>query len=1081
MADREKDTSLRCHWDGDASTFADYVRKVRLAFEKMRKKRRNQLGPELVSQLSGKAWIVTQEINHKLLTQPSGAIYLIRYLEERLARIPIPDAGTRGEDLLLRLKRPMGMSMSTWCHSVREAYRKLQRALKRARLASPASEVDFGGALASGHAASEPEQPSFDSAPTEPDPAASPKATAAETLGMEGEHSPTQAELRGKGKGKLVRRGRSKSSDSSVDGSEMCELWDDLDQGLPEVLPTELIGWIMLRKSSLNAAQRLNVLSSIGNSLRAEDIERGLRGAEDELHLVEREKEGRAKGFGKGKGKNRSSFWIEQDGEWGLLLTDDCDAEDMIEQNEIHWLHARLHTVYHAHDSLATSSTTAPSSSSMVTGGDGFYEEGFWSSDPNNHGAYVWWNLEDDGEYYHVDALGTYWSWNEVSTLQEAMWSANTEEPKQIQEAYAAYEDKIRTFADSRRAAAAKSASRGFYPKGKFKGKGFRFGKKGGKGKPVTQKGSTSSPPSVMAVGGKPGSPSYTGCFICGGFDHDFRSCPRRSHGGKGHGGSQHKVFMVESFDWRTEETYTCHPISHPEVPLPVMSMDVIERPEAMGFGVIGTGATETVSGLGALENIMIQRARSGGDLLNFEVVDCPHKTFKFGNGMSQRSESMVLPQRLGTHLLSLGIFTLQAEGVPVLIGIRTLSRLGALIDCNRSAVILSAIDPTLLVPLKISSSGHLLLDLSRDWLAEGSKIMFAAATDDQTFEQYMSAAAPSACYMIQSEVTGNEVQDTDMSSLPPTSRTPFALSDVLTVEERTTCESLHYEQRAPFLSDVMAARVHEHDHSLRSSSSPIQAQDDDMSLRLLALLDLPWTVPRTADSHGVLQAVAWRRDEPSFRSQSFQQEGTESEEALVREVPPESHSACGPETSQDTWTSMQWESCGGRLLQGVSQRGEWTCMLERMRTVQIAPVVHTGFRCDRLNSVSWTDPSGHQFSGPGVGGTGTLPSETSGSSDRPRRGREVLVMNQLDRIREKKEAHLGQGYQMPMVPTMPGAKAKSSAAPSTKPEAADPEELPSHPSRKNRRPAEQAVEVVDVEQTASPPWSVVSSPPRDS
>ena len=113
MADKDRDTWLRCQWDGDASTYADYVRKVRLAFEKTRKRRRCQLGPELVSQLSGKAWIVTQEIDHKLLTQPSGAIYLIRFLEERLARVPIPDAGTRAEDLLLRLKRPMGMSMST--------------------------------------------------------------------------------------------------------------------------------------------------------------------------------------------------------------------------------------------------------------------------------------------------------------------------------------------------------------------------------------------------------------------------------------------------------------------------------------------------------------------------------------------------------------------------------------------------------------------------------------------------------------------------------------------------------------------------------------------------------------------------------------------------------------------------------------------------------------------------------------------------------------------------------------------------------------------------------------------------------
>ena len=90
------------------------------------------------------------------------------------------------------------------------------------------------------------------------------------------------------------------------------KLWADMDDGLPEVLPTEILGWIMLRRSSLNAAQRLSVLSSIENSLRAEDVEKGLRGAEDELRLHEREQAG--KGFGK---KSQMSFWVENNGEWG--------------------------------------------------------------------------------------------------------------------------------------------------------------------------------------------------------------------------------------------------------------------------------------------------------------------------------------------------------------------------------------------------------------------------------------------------------------------------------------------------------------------------------------------------------------------------------------------------------------------------------------------------------------------------------------------------------------------------------------------------------------------------------------------
>ena len=157
MSERDKDNFLRCQWDGDFSTWPDYVRRVRLAFEKTRRRRRGQLGPELVSQLSGRAWIVTQEIDHRLLTQPSGARYLVSFLEERLARVPIPDAGSQAENLLLRLRRLPGTSMATWCHQVREAYRKLQRALKRARLDVPDAKVNGPTSTTSSRPRSAPE------------------------------------------------------------------------------------------------------------------------------------------------------------------------------------------------------------------------------------------------------------------------------------------------------------------------------------------------------------------------------------------------------------------------------------------------------------------------------------------------------------------------------------------------------------------------------------------------------------------------------------------------------------------------------------------------------------------------------------------------------------------------------------------------------------------------------------------------------------------------------------------------------------------------------------------------------------
>ena len=563
MTEKDKDTSLRCHWDGDFATWPDYVRKVRLAFEKTRRRRRAQLGPDLVSQLSGRAWVVTQEIDYKALTQPNGARYLITFLEERLARVPIPDAGSQAEALLLRLRRVPGTSMATWCAQVREQYRKLQRALRRAR----GDAVEFKPGGAPSQASSKPR--------SSPEPAAEEGTEEEEAQRADEEEAEPRSPTRpssskgGKSKGKgddlrsPSRGSRSDPSDSEDEQND--NFWEDLDTGLPEVLPSELLGWIMLRKSSLNAAQRLNVLSSIGNSLKADDIEKGLRGAEDELRLVEKEREGRPKGSG--KSKHRPSFWVEHQGEWGLLLTSECDDEDLLE-GDIHWLGGLPQDQVFQTTSWETPSAPPPAVEETFMSDDGF-----WGADPSNPGAYLWWNLEADGEYYHCDSHGTFWSWSEADVWNDVLWST-PEESKPIVEAFAAYEEKMRSFQESRRASAAKNASRGFFPKGKFKGKSM-FGKKGGKGKGFgtrfASSSTSSSSPSVMAVqgGGKPGSPGYQGCFICGAKDHDYRSCPRRSRPG-GKGG---KVFMVAEEE-ELMETFVCHPLSHPERPLEIMAAD---------------------------------------------------------------------------------------------------------------------------------------------------------------------------------------------------------------------------------------------------------------------------------------------------------------------------------------------------------------------------------------------------------------------------------------------------------------------------------------------------------------------------
>ena len=54
-------------WDGEVNTWPDYARKVRLQWEKTAPRKRRQLGPELASRLTGRAWAVTPALGHKLL------------------------------------------------------------------------------------------------------------------------------------------------------------------------------------------------------------------------------------------------------------------------------------------------------------------------------------------------------------------------------------------------------------------------------------------------------------------------------------------------------------------------------------------------------------------------------------------------------------------------------------------------------------------------------------------------------------------------------------------------------------------------------------------------------------------------------------------------------------------------------------------------------------------------------------------------------------------------------------------------------------------------------------------------------
>ena len=165
-----------------------------------------------------------------------------------------------------------------------------------------------------------------------------------------------------------------------------------------------------------------------------------------------------------------------------------------------------------------------------------------------------------------------------------------------------------------------------------------------GKGKPMTAARSSSAaafqsqPSDVMVSVGQPG---YTGCFICGSKTHDFRGCPNRGpKGGKGKQSSK-GVYMVQALE-DAGGSSSSSSMARPSMAIDDVWMNQISSPDLQGHAVLDTGATETVTSLAALEAIHRRRTELLGHSDHVEVIPGPGKVFRFGNGMTQSSESFV-------------------------------------------------------------------------------------------------------------------------------------------------------------------------------------------------------------------------------------------------------------------------------------------------------------------------------------------------------------------------------------------------------------------------------------------------------
>lgn len=586
--------------------------------------------------------------------------------------------------------------------------------------------------------------------------------------------------------------------------------WDELEIEDMQVLPDEVLGWLLLRRANLSSASRLAVQASVQNSLMFQDIENALRDQEEELLQGDQHRH---------PGRKRT-YWVEEEGAWGLLMTDGADLQEELAP-DIHWVGSQL-----------PSEVYAP-------GDEGDDEEIFWSMENDGWHGYV---MDNSGYWLETDGYGAFWA------AEEETWDLSPEQQKEVDEAYAIYENKVRGFQQSRQLQKAKGVSRGFYPVGmmmKGKGKGKRYSKKG-KGKPTSSPSSSTSKPMFSAQATSSRGDVMTtssdsgGCFICGERGHGWRQCPKRSSQSTGNfqgKGAKKGTYWIESLTPSLLSTVFM-----------VTENEIIY--DTAGYGVLDIGATETVTSLESLEKLLhLRRERGNDDPGALRVVANGRKPFRFGNGEVQTSESFILlRQHLGKRSIYLGMYTLNVEKVPILVGVKTLTKLGAIIDVKGQCMVLTSVDENTKIPLKKSSSGHLLVDLTQNWLNDGQPLMFHE-TSPSASSVYMVQAADSSAHSQVSEQfdqVSSQLSIHELAGMLHHDHEFREDPDVMMVNEGEGEGDMTQEASLEILEEAMVLTSEHHD--LRPLAQVTQDQRDRVMRSLITSTNRPSSI---FDSHG--------------------------------------------------------------------------------------------------------------------------------------------------------------------------------------------------------------------------------------
>ena len=91
-------------------------------------------------------------------------------------------------------------------------------------------------------------------------------------------------------------------------------------------------------------------------------------------------------------------------------------------------------------------------------------------------------------------------------------------------------------------------------------------------------------------------------------------------------------------------------------------------------------------------------------------------------------SSYVEIPQTVGGHTVYMGMYTLDTPSyVPVLIGIKTLTRLGAVVDFQQRQAVFRGLNSNVVPLIHCNRTSHLLIDLARDWTSPDRVAVYTA------------------------------------------------------------------------------------------------------------------------------------------------------------------------------------------------------------------------------------------------------------------------------------------------------------------------------------------------------------------